>query len=543
MEIKAFGRIISFNSPETHRKNVSSSVGNPNNGKRRNIPRNGSYNYADIQSLFQDTRMNMGPFVKLTKEMIAGGIGADFPQGDTGAPFWFSNIGGNHFPREGFTYKPWDSPDIKFSTQLKGILNDGEIEDMLKNLASKAIGTGVTVKSKNKNITEMIEKQLYDINANYFGWLAVKEMIAFGMSFWKPRMPVMYCNSLEHYLHLPVSNLIRIWWTPDRIPIFYEFRGADYNGYFKPDELVTFTWNEINAQVIGTGIMPFLTRTVDFEEFTANGVRTHERSSLLDMKHSTQDTFFQTLKKYMPRFFLNLPDVTVETADQVAEDMANIDPTQDIITKLQGATIQELNSNGSSLDPKGYNELISGEIQKTVGTSKNQISSSSSSSRGSAVEQAKLEEDLTYSRLPEYFARQLAEKVIKPWYMANSYRGDDMYDGMIHVPWHAADIRLSCGKEAVGKLEHEHERDWLEMLVLNGEMEPGELRKIIMMKDIQGLTTEITPEQVIKNLDRMAERGQRIGSQGGMAKTGNADKDSGNQPNMNKKGNRNQTEA
>jgi len=76
----------------------------------------------------------------IKEEYGAGGIGTDFPQGDIGQPFWFSNIGGNHFPREGFTYRPYDLPAVPLKLQLKGYLDDEDAQMGVNFLAAKTTG-------------------------------------------------------------------------------------------------------------------------------------------------------------------------------------------------------------------------------------------------------------------------------------------------------------------------------------------------------------------------------------------------------------------
>jgi len=113
----------------------------------------------------------------------AGGIGSDFPQGDIGQPFWFSNIGGNHFPREGFTYQPYDLPIVPLTEQLKGYIDDEDAQMGINFLAAKTTGGQHYFKAKTKLLSKYLEQWTSMINLNYLNWQIAKELLAYGNCF------------------------------------------------------------------------------------------------------------------------------------------------------------------------------------------------------------------------------------------------------------------------------------------------------------------------------------------------------------------------
>jgi len=255
-----------------------------------------------------------------TVNVGAGEIGTDFPQGDIGQPFWFSNIGANHFPREGFTYRPFDVPKITFHEQVKGYFDDEDARMGVDFLAAKSTGGDHYFKAKTNFLSKYVESWTKDINLNWLNWQIAKELLAYGNCFVRCRVPIWKAKKPEDFQILPIESMVRIWWTPDRRPLWYEFRGAEYNGYFRPGEIMHFVWNQTNGQIFGFGIMAQLTNRVTYLEDTPDGSIVKERESYLDIKHGLQNVSYKVMKRYLPRLVIDAEKSSLEEREAIRGD-------------------------------------------------------------------------------------------------------------------------------------------------------------------------------------------------------------------------------
>ena len=473
-------------------------------GTGNKIQRTRSLSYLDMAPvpLLAAAPAELKEALNQYQKLGAGGIGSDFPQGDLGQPFWFSNIGGNHFPREGFTYRPYDIPIVPFSDQMKGYLDDEDARMGIDFLAAKTTGGAHYFKAVTQDIASYIEKWTADINLDGLMWTIAKELLAFGSCFVRLRVPLAEATRPEDFQILPISSFARLWWTPDRRPLWYEFRGAEYNGYFRPTELAHFVWNPTNAQLLGFGIMAQLTNRVSYSEDTADGPIIKERESLLDIKHQMQNVSGKIMKRYLPRNVISAPKTDISARNSIAETMRTLHDSEDIVHAVDGLKIDTINQDTRPIDVQNFMDMFQSSIFKAVGTSKGRIAGQSQGPTYANGEESSILDEIGLAQFPIQLRRQVQHFIVKPWYEMNRITDKKFNNGALALTWDQTEAQLEFGKQSKKDLLPEELAQWAQILGSNGVLTKRELRNIAQKAGVPELMTEIEGEM---NLDELVE--------------------------------------
>jgi len=409
--------------------------------------------------------------------MGAGGIKPDFPQGDVGSPFWFSNIGGNHFPREGFTYTPFDTPVVPFKDQLQGYIDDEDAQMAINFLAANATGAEHYFKGKTESLIAHLKDFTKLIELDNIANAVAKECLAFGNSFWRLRKPIWEVDSFKDFQQIPIDSAARIWWTPDRRPIWYEFRGSSYNGYFRPYEIMHFKWNPVNASVFGFGMMTQIVKTVSYEEQTPDGLQSMVRMSYLDIKHGVQNLVYRSLYRYLPRNVYEAPNSTEEERGDIRSEIRSLFPGEDLVHGSQGMKIQELGSGIRAYEPNAFMDLFQGAIFKALQTSKGRIAGQSQGPTYANGEESAILDEIGLAQFPIQLKNQISEMILEPWYYFNEKTDPRIALGIIPIPWTKTDLELRFGKSQKTQLEPDKMMAWLQFLQQTGNATTVEIRK------------------------------------------------------------------
>ena len=169
-------------------------------------------------------------------------------------PVWgpeISTVGA--YSREGYTSRTFDQPSIPFNTQATALQIDEDVQLAINSLASQVTGGEHYINTVSEEITDYLERFTSDMSFDIFDTELIKELLWYGNSIWKPRMGITNVRSIDDLMHIPISSFVRVWWDRSRQPYKYEFRGAEYQGYHNPGEIIHFNWNPVNASVFGTG--------------------------------------------------------------------------------------------------------------------------------------------------------------------------------------------------------------------------------------------------------------------------------------------------
>lgn len=438
----------------------------------------------------------------------AGEIGTDFPQGDIGQPFWFSNIGANHFPREGFTYRPFDVPKITFNEQVKGYFDDEDARMGVDFLAAKSTGGDHYFKAKTNFLSKYVESWTSDINLNWLNWQIAKELLAYGNCFVRCRVPIWKAKKPEDFQILPIESMVRIWWSPDRRPLWYEFRGAEYNGYFRPGEIMHFTWNQTNGQLFGFGIMAQLTNRVTYLEDTPDGSIVKERESYLDIKHGLQNVSYKVMKRYLPRLIINAEKSSLEEREAIREEMRILHDSEDIVHGIKGLKLDEIGTDTRPIDPQTFMDLFQSSIFKAVQTSKGRIAGQSEGPSYANGEESAILDEVGLSQFPIQLKFMIQEMIVKPWYEFNRIADPKLYDGLIAIPWRAGNFEMMFGKQSKKDLEPEQIAQWVQLLLSRNQLSDQELRKIAEHVGVPELASDIDGEM---NNDQLGLNGTDVG--------------------------------
>ena len=308
-------------------------------------------------------------------------------------PVWgpeISTVGA--YSREGYTSKTFDLPAIPFRTQKVGLQIDEDVQLAINHLSSQVTGGAHYIKAEDSFVVDHFKKFTKDLHFDTFDTELVKELLWYGNSVWKPRMGIRNVKSFRDLMHIPISSFVRVWWDRQRIPYKYEFRGAEYQGYHNPSEILHFSWNRVDASVFGTGFSVTMSSPRTFEMPINGGeVETRDLQSLLDRKYATQYTMQLAEQRYVSR---NL--WVVEGGDEVSRSalqsqVENLDIGQDVVAGTK-VDVQELGSAARNFNPEQFTDLTIGPIFKALNDFRGKQGSSESHQFANARSSAALDE-------------------------------------------------------------------------------------------------------------------------------------------------------
>ena len=360
-------------------------------------------------------------------------------------PVWgpeISTVGS--YSREGYTSRTFDTPAVPFRTQKTGLQLDEDTQLAVNHLSSQVTGGAHYIKAEKTFVVDHFKKFTRDLHFDTLDTELVKELLWYGNSVWKPRMGIQNVRSFKDLMHIPISSFSRIWWDRQRTPYKYEFRGAEYQGYHNPSEILHFTWNKVDASAFGTGFAVSMTSPRLFN-MPLNGGETEQRElqSLLDRKYATQYTMQLAEQRYVSH---NL--WTVEAGDEaqrssLQSQVENLDIGQDVIagTKVE---VQELGSAARNFNPAQFTDLTIGPIFKALNDFRGKQGSSESHQFANARSSAALDE-IGLSAFPISIKEQLIEKIFRPWYEANPLP-DPETGGMTWLTWDDLKFEIEFGK-------------------------------------------------------------------------------------------------
>jgi hypothetical protein len=360
-------------------------------------------------------------------------------------PVWgpeISTVGA--YSREGYTSKTFDQPAVPFNTQKVGLQVDEDTQLAINHLSSQVTGGAHYVKAEKKEVVDYFKKFTQELHFDTFDTELVKELLWFGNSVWKPRMGIQNVRSFRDLMHIPISSFKRIWWDRQRIPYKYEFRGAEYQGYHNPDEVIHFTWNKVDASAFGTGFGISMTSPRLFE-LPINGGETEERTlpSLLDRKYATQYIMQLAEQRYVSRNLWVVEDGDETSRASLQNSVENLDIGQDVVSGAK-VDVQELGSQARNFNPEQFTDLTIGPIFKALNDFRGKQGSSESHQFANARSSAALDE-IGLSAFPISVKEQLIEKIFKPWYNANPLPNPETY-GMTWLTWDELKFEVEFGK-------------------------------------------------------------------------------------------------
>ena len=373
----------------------------------------------------------------LLSEMIPGGLSQ---------PVWgpeISTVGA--YSREGYTSRTFDTPKISFAIQNTALQFDEDVQLAINDLASKVTGGKHYVKGDSESFIEYMEDFTTNLQFDTFDTELIKELLWHGNSVYKPRMGIRNVERFSDLMHIPISSFVRIWWDRQRIPYKLEFRGAEYQGYHNPNEVMHFKWNPINASVFGTGFGISVTSTRDFTmPLSGEDSVDIQLPSMLERKYATQFTMSMAEQRYISR---NVWIADGASADQRAALQANIESAQigqDIVAGTN-VEVKELGSQARNFNPAQFADITQGSIFKALNDFRGKQAGESTHSYANA-ERAALLDELGLTAFPISIIDQLKEKLFKPWYDSHPFFDRSYYGGMIPLPWHQTNFDINFGQ-------------------------------------------------------------------------------------------------
>ncbi len=410
-------------------------------------------------------------------------------------PVWgpeISTVGA--YSREGYTSITSKIPTISFRQQVKALTEDEDVSLAINHLSSMVTGAEHYWKGLNEVVAAHLQDFSDAIQFDIFDTELVKELLAFGNSFWMPLVPVHMIQSHDDLLHLPISSMVRIWWDRRRKPYKYEFRGGEWQGYHNPEDIIHFTWNKIDASPFGTGYLTSLLSPRSFDQITNQGIEPQELPSPLDRKMSTQHTMQQTEYRYISRNVYQALDADADERATLQSDVAALKPNEDIITgsKLE---VTELGTSARNFNPTQYMDITMGAIMKALNDFRGKQGSEGSHQYANAKTAAMLD-NIGLSSFPHAVLIQLIAKIFRPWYLGNPATSPDYAMGIAGIPWEDAELELNFGAQEKTDIPIEQKIKLLEVAISAGALpDIGELRDLLEDAGL-GIRKDVT-EQIV----------------------------------------------
>jgi len=392
------------------------------------------------------------------------------------------------YSREGYTSRTFDTPAINFKQQAAALQVDEDAQLAINHLASQVTGGEHYIKAQEKEFVDYFTKFTEDFMFDTFDTRLVKELLWYGNSVWKPRMGIANVRRFDDLMHIPISSFVRVWWDRQRIPYKYEFRGAEYQGYHNPGEIIHFNWNPVDASVFGTGFGISMVSPRTFTMPTPEGPVTNILPSLLERKYATQFNMQMAEQRYISRNVWVVQSGSEEERKVLEAQVNNLEVGQDVVagTKVE---VQELGTQARNFNPSQFADLTIGPIFKAMNDFRGKQGSSESHQYANAKTSAVLDE-IGLASFPIAVKEQLVELFFKPWYEANGLP-DVKTGGLTMVPWDDIGFELEFGEVEKKDISVQDQIKLLEIYI-NSPLpkDPAELRKLFEQAGL-GLTKDI----------------------------------------------------
>jgi hypothetical protein len=394
-------------------------------------------------------------------------------------PVWgpeISTVG--RYSREGYTSKTFDKPIIPFSTLANALARDEDVQLAINHLSSQITGGEHFWKGANDQITEYIEDFSTAIDFDELDTKIVKELLWYGNCFFKPRMGIGAVRSKHDLMHIPISSAVRIWWDRQRIPYKYEFRGAEYQGYHNPDEIIHLHWNPVNASAYGIGFGVAMTTPHAFSQITANGPEDNILPSLLDRKYSNQLTMHITERRYTPRNVWVADDADEDERATLNNRIQDLRLGEDLVAGSK-VVVQELGSSQRAFNPTQFTDTVLGPIMKAMNDFRGKQGTESSHQFANASTSAILDQ-IGLSSFPLTVTRMLIDQLFKPWYEQNPIYDPSYGGGYVALPWEDCDYDLNFGRVQKKDIELTEQIKLIEVAIQTGAVQdPLEIRELL----------------------------------------------------------------
>ena len=419
-------------------------------------------------------------------------------------PVWgpeISTVG--RYSQEGYTSKTFDKPVVPFQAMATALATDEDVGLAINHLSSQVTGGEHYWKGQNDQVANYIEEFSTGIDFDELDTIIVKELLWYGNSFWKPRYGIGNIRNKDDLMHIPISSAVRIWWDRQRIPYKYEFRGAEYQGYHNPDEIIHLKWNPVNASAFGVGFGVSMLSPHAFTQITANGPEDNVLPGMLDRKYSNQLTMHVTERRYTPRNVYVASEADKDERAALKAQIQDLKLAEDLVAGSE-LKVQELGSSQRAFNPTQFTDTVLGPIMKALNDFRGKQGTESSHQFANAKTSAVLDQ-IGLSSFPLTVTRMLIDQLFKPWYEANPIY-DPMYGGgMVAVPWEVCDYDLNFGRLQKKDIDLEDQVKLIELAISSGALQdPIEIRNLLEDAGL-GLREEFGQQMEQQYNDYMAQ--------------------------------------
>lgn len=381
----------------------------------------------------------------------------------TSHPVWGPEIGTHSSLSEGYSSITFKTPWVPFSTQSVNLQEDEDVQLAINHLSSQITGNDHYWKAAKKEYSDYMEKFSKKIWFDILDTEIVKELLWYGNTVLVPLVPISEITHRNDFLHIPISSFLRIWIDRLRRPYKYEFRGAEWQGYMNPQDIIHLKYNPVNASPFGTGFGTALSVAREFEDMTPTGLEPRRLPSLIDRKLATSFWMHLAQKRYISRNVFNALKSTKSDRDVLKAHLKTLEPGEDLVTGVK-VEVQELGTSQRSFDPTLFTNLVSGQLYKGLNDFTGKQGEESSHQYANAKESSK-EVEMGLASFPLSTTIQLMDYLFKPWYDAHPLYDMEYGMGIVSVPWDECSFELNFGQEVKRDLTPEQHQKLLEMLI------------------------------------------------------------------------------
>ena len=396
------------------------------------------------------------------------------------------------YSREGYTSRQFDIPDVDFRKQSIALQEDEDVQLAINHLSSKVTGGEHFIKTVAEQFTNHFNRLTRDLNFDTFDTILVKELLWHGNSVWKPRMGIRNIRRAEDLMHIPISSFVRVWWDRQRIPYKYEFRGAEYQGYHNPGEVIPFIWNPINASAFGTGFGVAMLAERLFEQILPEGRVPYRLPNMLARKLATFFNMQLAEQRYISKNIYQIESGEEEDRQSLEQQLNNTAPGQDIVAGT-GVKVNELGTSARNFNPQQFMDITQGPIFKALNDFRGKQAGTSQHTYANAKTAALLDE-IGLSAFPIAVREQLEDMLFKPWYESNPLYDPGYAGGLVPIPWEDLDFTLNFGEVEKKDIPIEEQIKLIDVAISSGAVsDPLEIRQLLEDAGL-GLRKEMTQQ-------------------------------------------------
>ena len=180
-----------------------------------------------------------------------------------------------------------EKPAVTFETQVSVYIGDTMARSAVDFLAEQVAGPGFYTTAEDEKAKTVVDHFCASVNLDELLLWTAREVVAYGNCFWERITPA----RLENVKLLPLIGIEKVERTSEGILTGYRQSRAYGGGFLKPEQVIHFLWNPVNAEALGSGLI----------RSTCEGLQTSTgevRPAIADMKARMEKAMIDQFEKF-----------------------------------------------------------------------------------------------------------------------------------------------------------------------------------------------------------------------------------------------------